>query len=139
MLKAGIHWLSGLKASAVSLNRTKIVLLLLASTSLQAEVPDNQKHEVNHLINFVQQSACLLERNQTKYPGAEAATHIRDKYDYYRDDIFSTEDFIKYSATNSMISGKPYHVHCETSVVQTTAEWLTAELKRYRKTNPGVQ
>ncbi len=40
-------------------------------------------------------------------------SHIEKKYNYYRDDIHNTEDFIKLSATKSTMSGGYYTVKCQ--------------------------
>ena len=49
------------------------------------------------------------------------------KYDYYKNRITSTEDFILYSATKSTMSGEPYRVICNGKSMH-TAEWLKEEL-----------
>jgi hypothetical protein len=55
------------------------------------------------------------------------------KYDYFRDEIKSTEDFIKYSASKSEISGKPYIAYCEGNEPVDGSTWLMKELKNYRE------
>ena len=57
------------------------------------------------------------------------------KYDYFRDDISTTEEFIEYSASKSTMSGKYYLVKCDSSEAVKTKEWLLNELKRYRENN----
>jgi len=90
------------------------------------------KNEIEHLINYVKNTDCLYERNGTKHKGYEAVEHIRKKYEYYEDDIESTEDFIRLSAQKSTMSGKPYKVHCEGEPVVTSENWLLKELNRIR-------
>jgi hypothetical protein len=64
--------------------------------------------------------------------GKEAVKHIQKKYDYFADDITSTEDFIKYSATKSKMSGKYYKIHCSGKKPVKSQDWLLTELKAYR-------
>jgi hypothetical protein len=66
--------------------------------------------------------------------GKEAVDHINKKYAYYIDDIESTEDFIKYSATKSKMSGKYYKIHCDNKASIKSQDWLLSELTNYRKT-----
>ena len=99
-----------------------------------ADVPEDQQAEVAHLMTFVKDSTCRMERNGRWYSGRDAAAHIRRKYDYFRDEIKSTEDFIRLSATHSTRSGKSYHVHCDGEETETSSQWLLRELKRYRHT-----
>ncbi len=114
-------------------NRYVVLLLVLVVSNGHADVPDAQKHEVEHLIRYVEQSGCLLERNGSKHSGKDAADHIQKKYDYYRDDITSTESFIEYSASKSALSGKAYKVYCPGKSVMETRQWLLVELAEYRK------
>jgi hypothetical protein len=106
--------------------------LLVLAWPAWADVPEHQQAEVAHLIDFVQNSDCRMIRNGTAHNGKEAAQHIRRKYDYHRKRISSTEDFIEYSATKSMLSTEYYEVECPGADVMKTQDWLLAELVRYR-------
>ncbi|MCW8851473.1 MAG: DUF5329 domain-containing protein, partial [Gammaproteobacteria bacterium] len=70
---------------------------LLISNIAVADVPANQVIEVNHLLAFVKESGCIINRNGTDHPAVKGISHIEKKYDYFRDDITSTEEFIEYS------------------------------------------
>ena len=105
------------------------ILLSLLSFNVFASTQD----EIAHLLTFVETTECKYERNGTLHNGAEAVKHINKKYQYYADDIKSTEDFIKYSATKSKMSGKYYKIHCANADVVKSQEWLLTELKMYRK------
>ncbi len=108
-----------------------ISTILLINSSF-ADVPAEQLKEVSHLIAFVKNSPCIFNRNGAKYPGIESVEHIQRKYDYFRDDIASTEDFIKYSATKSTMSGKYYTVTCPDHQTIKSQDWLLNELKLFR-------
>ena len=87
--------------------------------------------EITHLLNFIEQSGCTFERNGNQYDSREARNHIQKKYDYLEDRIKNTEDFIRYTATRSSMSGRPYHVLCEGKKI-TSATWLKGELTSLR-------
>ena len=108
----------------------KFVVIILVAISAGA-MADTQK-EIEHLLNFVANTSCKYERNGTLYDGVEAQNHIKKKYRYYLDKINSAEDFIKYSATESLLSGKKYKIHCPNMAVQNSGDWLLDELNRYR-------
>lgn len=107
------------------------ILLSLLSFNVFASTQD----EIAHLLKFVETTECKYERNGTLHTGAEAVEHINKKYQYYADDIKSTEDFIKYSATKSKMSGKYYKIHCANKAVVKSQEWLLNELKAFRSTH----
>ena len=109
-----------------------VIICLLISQAVFADVPYNQVKEVNHLLDFIKNSDCIINRNGTDYPAEKGVSHIEMKYDYFRDDIKSTEEFIELSATKSTMSGNYYTVKCTGKETIKTQDWLLAELKKYR-------
>ena len=112
---------------------TGCLLVLLLTAGAHADVPPAQQPEVAHLLGFVRTSTCLINRNGTTHHGEEAAAHIRKKYEYFRDRIRTTEQFIEYSATKSTMSGEYYTVLCNDQEPERTQDWLLKELKHYRE------
>jgi hypothetical protein len=109
-----------------------VLLLTCASFYVTADVPQNQRKEVRHLLEFVKTSACFVSRNGSKHNGKSAAKHMGKKYKHFRDDIKTTEDFIRLSATKSTMSGKLYKVTCPGQTTINTHDWLLSELKAFR-------
>ena len=109
-----------------------IVFILLA-TAATAEVGAEQKLETSHLLDFVKNTPCKIIRNGKAYDGNRAVTHIQQKYDYFRNDIETTEQFIDLSATKSTMSGKYYTVVCGDAQPVRTKDWLLEELRHYRQ------
>ncbi|MEA3419988.1 MAG: DUF5329 domain-containing protein [Campylobacterota bacterium] len=107
-------------------------ILLLAGSTLLADT----QQEINHLLDFVGKTSCTYERNGSMHAGPDAKEHITKKYDYYKEKIKTSEDFIRYSATKSELSGKKYQVHCPGKATQYSSDWLLTELKAYRKAHP---
>ncbi|WP_016957687.1 DUF5329 family protein [Catenovulum agarivorans] len=110
----------------------KRLILLIGLVTTGNAFADMQA-EIDHLLNYVANTNCQYERNGTMHKGEEAVAHIKKKYDYFIDDIESTEDFIKYSATKSKMSGKYYLIHCPEQTPIKSKYWLLAELAKYRK------
>ena len=110
-----------------------VISVLFFPVLCLADVAEGQRAEVRHLIQYVKDSACRMDRNGTWHSGKEAAEHIEKKYDYFKDDIKSTEDFIRLSATKSTWSGKLYRVQCDGEAIETSRQWLLRELKKYRQ------
>jgi len=109
-----------------------VVGCLLFLPSVYADVSPGQVKEVEHLLEFVKTSDCVINRNATEYTGPEGVAHIQRKYEYYREDIETTEDFIRLSATKSTMSGKYYTVKCPGKVMINTQRWLLTELEFFR-------
>lgn len=103
--------------------------LFFAVSAAEAEYKD----EISHLIKYVSQTQCTYLRNGTSYKGTEAAAHITKKYDYFKDEIHSAEDFIRLSATKSTMFNNLYYIQCQGSVKVPSSQWLLQELKNYRQ------
>ena len=113
----------------------RILIALAAVAVLQASPPAlaaGMSEEIDHLLGYIAASPCAFIRNGVDYDGAEAVAHIKDKYEYYRNDIHSAEDFIALAASKSMMSGRPYLVRCGSTTVP-AADWLNQELAAFRK------
>ena len=89
--------------------------------------------EIDHLLDFVRNTSCKYDRNGTIHDGPEAMDHINMKYEHYKKKVKTTEDFIKYSATKSLISGKKYQIRCPDSEAVFASDWLLGELKVFRE------
>lgn len=111
-----------------------IAVLFLATDTkpCAADVSESQKPEVEHLLEFVETSDCIFERNGKKYDGKKASKHIKRKYKYFRGQITTTEEFIEYSGTKSTRSGKEYLIYCADDAPIESRVWLLEELTRYR-------
>lgn len=104
-------------------------LLCYSSVETQADY----KTEIAHLLEYVKTTECKYIRNGTSHNGTEAVSHIQKKYDYFKNDIGSAEDFIRLSATKSTMSGSKYYIRCAGLPKVESGKWLLKELDRYRK------
>ena len=102
-------------------------LLTLFLSFGTAWAADNLAGEIAYLIDFVRHSSCTFIRNGTEYKGPAAADHVQAKYDYYKSDVKTVDDFIKHAATKSILSGEPYKVRCSDGKTVLAADWLRAQ------------
>jgi hypothetical protein len=109
-----------------------IVLVAAGPAAALADVPEAQAAEVEHLLDFIRTTTCELIRNGRAYSGDRAYRHVMRKYDYFRDRITSTEQFIELSATRSTLSGQPYWFACGDSKPVESETVLLEELARFR-------
>jgi len=111
------------------------VLFLLTPCLLRGEQIDNVDKTVLHLIDHVAESGLTFIRNNDSYTAVEAAEHMNKKYQHFRKDINTAEDFIERCASRSLLSGKAYLVINEQNEHVRTSEWLELELADYRERN----
>ena len=103
-----------------------------AAPAISAAAPSPAAEaEIAHLLAFIGSSGCTFLRNGSEAAADQAQQHIAMKYGNIRKRVATTEDFIRYAATESSMSGKPYKVRCK-GVEQPSAAWLKTELARYR-------
>lgn len=107
-------------------------LIILTTVLVPMESRADTEIEIKHLIDYIENSKCTFIRNGKEYNAEEALAHIQNKYEFAKSLIKSAEDFIKYTVTKSSMSGQPYTVWCDGQKIL-SAEWLTAELRRFRK------
>ena len=98
------------------------------------ELLPEDENQIEHLLTFVSTSTCKFMRNGSWHEASDAADHIRKKYNYVlgKGLVNSPEDFIKYSATKSSMSGKRYRVQCGHGPEIDSSEWLLMELSSHR-------
>ncbi len=106
-------------------------LFLVLTVVLPAESEESVSQEIVHLLQYIESSACIFIRNGEEHSAAEARAHIQKKYDHVKNRIRTTEDFIKYAAAKSSMSGKPYMVRCNGREIS-NADWLNTELQKLR-------
>jgi uncharacterized protein DUF5329 len=111
-----------------------VLIIMLASSAAFAEPDEVARTEIAHLLKYLETSGCQFQRNGTWYAPARAASHLNQKYEYLLKKGLATtaEHFIERAATESSASGKPYSVKCGDAAAVPSAEWLRAELQRFR-------
>mgnify|MGYP001823414239 FL=1 len=87
---------------------------------------------IQYLLEYVGRSDLTFLRNSGRYTAQEASEHMQKKFEHFRDEIDTPEEFIELCATRSLLSGKPYQVINKHGETVDTSEWLTAELNEYR-------
>jgi len=89
--------------------------------------------EIDHLLDFVGASQCAFIRNGSSHPADAAKAHLAEKFQFAKGRITTADEFIRYVATSSSISGEVYRVRCGSADVPAGA-WLSDELRRFRLT-----
>ena len=110
------------------------LLVLIASLAFAcpAKSAESLDQTIRYLIDCVANSKATFIRNGASYTPAEAAEHIKAKYAHFKKDIRTPEDFIRLSASKSILSGKPYLVRLPDGKEMHLEAWLTDALKQHR-------
>lgn len=108
--------------------------MLAAAAPLQAAPSVQAERETEQLIQALARSDCKFERNGSWHDAPQAEQHLRKKLAYLRKRGLAdtAELFIERGASESSLSGKPYHVRCGKVPQQTAKSWLLARLQQLR-------
>ena len=60
-----------------------IVLSVVPWGPSLSDVPDAQREEAAHLLEFLRSTNCAVERNGKSHDGENAYSHVQKKYDYF--------------------------------------------------------
>jgi hypothetical protein len=115
-----------------------VLLMLLPAGADAAPQGTPLQQTIDYLLDYVSQSGLTFRRNGKSYTAPEAAGHMRKKFEHFRDDIGSAEDFIRLCATRSLVSGKLYTLVDEDGHELATGDWLTSVLFEYRGNTAAV-
>ena len=111
-----------------------VLIVSMMMTATAGETQPAVQAEITSLLSRLETSDCKFNRNGSWYSGTKAKAHMLTKLRYIeaRTTLTSAEQFIELAATKSSISGKPYLVQCGATPAQTSAAWLTTQLKSLR-------
>lgn len=108
-------------------------LLFVAQFVTVAAPAEAAQAEIEHLLATVQNSKAKFMRNGDEHSGKDAAGHMKKKYNHFKKQIKTAEDFIEKCAAKSELSGKAYKIKEADGTVVDSKDWFLARLADYRK------
>jgi len=96
-----------------------------------AMAPQTEAQKIEALIGAVANlEDAVFIRNGTEHTPKEAADHLRLKWKNAGGRVKKAPDFIRYCASESSLSGKPYLIRFKDGHMVLSRDWLWTELKR---------
>jgi len=112
--------------------RSLVVSIFLFISVDQISAAESTDESIKFLLDYIAKSDATFIRNGQTHTPQEAVNHIKAKYEHFKNEIKTPEDFIRLSASKSLLTGQPYLVRtAEGKQIQLDA-WLTAALKAHR-------
>ena len=106
--------------------------ILIVTFAGQTFASESLDQTVNYVIDHMGKSNGTFIRNGALHTPAEAVVHIKAKYEHFKNQIKTPEDFIRLAASRSLLTGKPYLVRTPDGKEIRLDAWLTEALKQYR-------
>jgi hypothetical protein len=116
--------------------RAALLALLLGSLAVLAQAAPSASEQklIDTLIQRVSQMKTVtFMRNGKEHDADDAAKHMQAKFDHFKDEIATAEDFIDRCASRSEMTGKAYQVKMPNGSLKDAKEFLNAELRTLRK------
>lgn len=116
--------------------RTALLALMLGAAALLAHATpsDTEDKLIDTLIQRVSKmSSMIFLRNGSEYNASDAARHMQAKYDYFKKELLTAEDFIERCASRSEMTGQAYRVKLTNGTVRDANEFLNSELRALRQ------
>ncbi len=116
------------------------LLLSVGMTFGQAKTAaEDLSRTVTYLLDFVAKSDCTFIRNGKSYTPKEASEHMKGKYEHFKKEIKTPEDFVRLAASKSLVSGQAYRVKTIDGKEFECATWLGKILDDYRKSQKEAE
>ena len=115
--------------------RLFVVAAFAAVLATRTFAAESLEQTVNYLLHQIETSNVTFIRNGTEHAPVEAVAHIRAKYEHFKSEIKTPEDFIRLSASKSLLTGKPYLVRPKDGKEMPLEAWLTEALRQHRASN----
>jgi len=114
--------------------RAWFILLAVLTLNLRAAETEPLSKTVDYLIAQVEKAdGVKFIRNGDEHTGKEAAEHMRRKYNHFKKEIKTPEDFIEKCAAKSELSGKPYLIKKPDGTTEKCQDWMKSMLEEHRK------
>lgn len=110
-----------------------IFLALLGLCTHHATAEEDLQSTITYLLAYVKNADVIFIRNNREHTPEEAAAHMRRKYEHFKDQIKTPEDFILLAGAKSLMTGKAYQVRMKDGKTLLTQKWLEDALAKYRR------
>lgn len=110
-----------------------ILLALLGFCTHRAIAEEDLDSTITYLLAYVKKADVVFIRNNQEHTPEEAAAHMRRKYEHFKDQIKTPEDFILFAGAKSLMTGKAYQVRMKDGKTMLTQKWLEDALATYRR------
>lgn len=111
-----------------------LALALSVAGAAHATPSASEQKVIETLIQRVASHKSMkFMRNGEEHDAGEAARHLRAKYDHFKDEIVTAEDFIRLCGTRSEVTKVPYKVRTADKRTRNSSDFLKDELRLVRR------
>lgn len=109
-----------------------VFVLLTICNAVPAHAAESLEQTIAFLLHRIETADATFIRNGQAHTPQEAVTHVRAKYEHFKGQIKTPEDFIRLAATKSLLTGQPYLVRTRDGQEMPLSRWLSNALLEHR-------
>jgi len=110
-----------------------VFVLLTICSAAPARAAESLEQTIAFLFHRIETADATFIRNGQAHTPQEAVAHVRAKYEHFKAQIKTPEDFIRLAATKSLLTGQPYLVRTRDGKEMPLSTWLSNALREYRE------
>jgi uncharacterized protein DUF5329 len=110
-----------------------VFVLLTICSAVPARAAESLEQTIAFLLHRIETTDATFIRNGQAHTPQEAVAHARAKYEHFKAQIKTPEDFIRLAATKSLLTGQPYLVRTRDGKEMPLNTWLTDALREHRQ------
>src|SRR5438067_6264384 len=110
-----------------------VFVLLAICSAVPARAAESLEQTIAFLLHRIETADATFLRNGQTHTAKEAVEHVRAKYERFKGQIKTPEDFIRLAATKSLLTGQPYLVRSRDGKEMPLNAWLSNALREHRE------
>src|SRR5436305_13526208 len=110
-----------------------VFVLLAICSAVPARAAESLEQTIAFLFHRIETADATFIRNGQTHTPQEAVAHVRVKYEHFKPQIKTPEDFIRLAATKSLLTGQFYLIRPRQGSEMPLSAWLRNELRQHQK------
>src|SRR5947208_14986484 len=110
-----------------------VFVLLVICSAVPVRAAESLDQTIAFLLHRIETADATFVRNGQTHTPQEAVAHVRAKYQHFKGQIKTPEDFIRLAATKSLLTGQPYLVRPLDGKDMPLNAWLSNALREHRE------
>ena len=111
----------------------RVFIFAIICNGLPVGAGESLQQTIDFLFHRIETADVTFIRNGQAHTPKEAVAHVRAKYEHFKAQIKTPEDFIRLAATKSLLTGQPYLIRTHEGNEMPLSTWLTNELRQHHK------
>jgi hypothetical protein len=97
---------------------------------------ESLEQTIDFLLHRIETADATFIRNGQSHTPKEAVAHVRAKYEHFKGQIKTADDFIRLAASKSLVMGQPYLIRGRDGKEVQLDVWLSHALREHERDEP---